>query len=124
MQSKQLLRAGLVLAVLATAGWLMGGAAEKGDVILFTVEGILATTLVAIITAVLGPVQRADERMVSRSKDAALIAVRSTTVMGLIAGAYANMLGYAEASALFAGMVIPGIIWVVAYFILNWRDTH
>ncbi len=124
MERKQVLRAGLVIAILAIAGWLMGDAAERGDVVLFTVEGITATALVAAITAALGPVQKADERMVARSKDAALIAIRVSAVVGLIAGAYANMLGYTEASALFAGMVVPGLIWVLAYFALNWGDVH
>ena len=118
------LRAVLIISILAIAGWFMGDAAEKGDVVLFTVEGLFATALVTVIAAALGPVQKVDERMVARSKDAALIAVRASAVVGLIAGAYANMLGYTEAAVLFVGMVVPGIIWVVAYFTLNWRDVH
>jgi len=95
--------------VLATPGWLMGDAARRGNAALFTVEVIVATAIITAITAAPGPVQKADERMVVRSKDAALIAVRVSTIVGLIAGAYANLLGYTEASALFAGMVVPGI---------------
>lgn len=120
---RRTLRAILVVLVLATVGWLMGDAAKRGNVILFTVEAIVATAIVTAITAALGPVQKADERMIVRSKDAALIAVRVSTIVGLITGAYANILGYAMASAFFAGMVVPGIVWSVAYFALNWRDV-
>jgi len=118
------LRTLLVVSILVVAGWLMGDAANKGDVVLFTAEGVVATAIIAAITAYLGPMKRADERMLARSKDAALVAVRVSTVVGLIAGAYANILGYTEAAALFAGMIVPGLIWVIAYFALNWGDVH
>ncbi|MDN5358296.1 MAG: hypothetical protein PWP76_139 [Candidatus Diapherotrites archaeon] len=121
---RKYLRAGLIIATLAIAGWLMGDAAERGDVLLFTVEWLIAAAIVVAITTVFGPVQTADERAVARSKDAALIAVRWSAVVGLIGAAYANMLNLTAATVFLTGMMFPGLLWTVAYFILNWRDTH
>ncbi len=122
--NKKVLRAGLTVLVLAVAGWLMGDAASKGNAVLFTAEAIIATVLMAAIAA-LGPVQKADERAVKRSEQAALIAVRLGGMLGLVGGAYAQILGVGEtASAFLAGMIVPALLWVIIYWILNWRDVQ
>ncbi len=118
------LRGVLNIVVLMLAGYVMGTASEKGDVLTFTCTLILATVAVGIISVVLGPMQRGDERMLKRSEEAALLSVRICAFAGLLAFAYSAMLEFEKMSLLFLGMAVPGMVWVVLYFVLVWRDVR
>ena len=118
------IRLGTIVVILAVAGWIMGILAEEGNTIGFTATLLIATILVATVSTILGPQEGADERAVRRSEEAAYAAVRLTMIFGLISAAYANMHGLREAAILGIGMAIPGLLWVLFYFLLNWRDTH
>ena len=118
------LRSILYVAVLMLAGYVMGAASQKGDVLTFTCALILATLAVAIISVVLGPVQRGDERMLKRSEEAALLSVRICAFVGLLAFTYAAMLGFEKMKLFFVGMAVPGMVWAVVYFVLVWRDVR
>jgi len=120
----KLLKTGLFLGVVVVGGLLVQYAVERGDPLMFTAVLIAATAAITVMKAAFGPVQEADERAVARSKDAALIAIRWSNLTGLIGGTYAYLLGYKEASIALFGMVVPGIVWIAAYLVLNWRDSH
>ncbi len=110
--------------ILCLAGWILGDLAARGDVLLYTVVLVAATAAVAVVVKRLGPIQKADERAVRRSEEAALTAVRVCMIVGAFGSIYAKMLGAPSAAVAFAtGMVVPAIIWFVVYWILNWRDV-
>ena len=124
MDKGQILRVVLTLLILFLAGWFGGEAARAKDVLMFTAVWVLALIGVLIVRVKLGPIQRADERMVRRSEEAALLAVRINLVVGAIGSAYAAILGLHQAASLLGfAAAIPTIIWIVAYWILNWRDV-
>ena len=120
----QLLKIGLLLSVVVAGGLLIEYAVETENPLMLTAVFVAATAATAVIKAAFGPVQTADERAVARSKEAAMIAVRWSSLAGFIGGTYANLLGYKGASMALFGMAIPGVIWVALYIVLNWRDVH
>jgi len=114
----------LTCIILAAGGVGLNYASQHKDPLLFT--GILfgSALLLGLNTHFLGPIQKPDERAVSRSKDAALDAVRVSAVVGILGGAYAQLLhAPTEAVLLAFGMVIPVIIWWALYIMYNWRDV-
>jgi len=80
--------------------------------------------MVSVVIKMLGPTQKADERMVKRSEEAALMSVRVSLLAGAVGSAYADLLGMEKAVPFLLGMVVPGVIWVALYFILNLRDVR
>ena len=123
--NRQILRGVLVCLILAVGGVALNYAVQKEDALLMT--GVLfgASLALGLVYRALGPVQQPDERAVSRSKDAALDAIRVTGVVGMLSGAYAQVLHAQDAFvALAGGMILPTVIWWFLYMIYNWRDTH
>ncbi len=123
MNRRDVVRGILTVAILAAGGAGLGYASEHSDVVLFT--GILFASAVALgfVLRALGPMQKSDERAVDRSKSAALDAIRISTTIGILGGAYAQMLNAPlPIAALAYGMAIPAMIWMALYFIYQWRD--
>ena len=118
------MKIGLLLGVVVAGGLLIEYAVEKGNSLMLTAVFVAATAATAVIKAAFGPGNSADERAVARSKEAAMIAIRWSSLAGFIGGTYANLLGYKGASVALFGMAIPGLIWMAVYFVLNWRDVH
>ncbi|ACV24937.1 hypothetical protein Mefer_1127 [Methanocaldococcus fervens AG86] len=122
--SRDMLRGISIIATLIVAGYVMGVASKLGDVLLFTATFLIATAVVSIIILTLGPMKKGDERMIKRSEEAALLSVRVCMFIGLFALAYSTMLGFEEMKMFFLGMSVPGMLWVLAYLVLVWRDVH
>ena len=123
--NRQILRGVLVCLILAVGGVALNYAVQKEDALLLT--GVLfgASLALGFVYRTLGPVQQPDERAVTRSKDAALDAIRIAGAVGMLGGAYAQILHAPDAFvALAGGMVLPTIIWWFLYMMYNWRDTH
>ncbi len=119
------MRVGLNIFILSIAGALLGKFASENNVVAFTMVLFIATILVALVSYALGPVQKADEGAIKRSEEAALFSIRIATILGLFGVAYGQLLkAPIEIVALSAGMVVPGVFWVLAYLILNVRDLY
>ena len=110
--------------ILAVAGWLAAQAAESKDVIAFTAVLLAAFVGILAVQAKFGPPQRADERAVKRSEEAALFAIRANFVVGALGSAYAELLGFHQVAVLLGfAAAIPTILWFITYWVLNWRDV-
>ena len=123
--NRQILRGVLVCLILAVGGVALNHAVQKEDALLMT--GVLfgASLALGFVYRALGPAKQPDERAVTRSKDAALDAIRIAGAVGMLGGAYAQILHAPDALvALAGGMVLPTIIWWFLYMMYNWRDIH